>query len=64
MWRNWPWGTAPAGDPAAGVNRRRSGELRLPSYDLFSSTEVLGRMALEKMIAAAKPSRASGGPAR
>jgi len=25
-----------------------SGELRLPSYDLFSSTEILGRMALEK----------------
>jgi transposase-like protein len=29
----------------------RSGELRLPSYDLFSSTEVLGQMALEKMLA-------------
>ena len=28
-----------------------SGELHLPSYDLFSWTEVLGRMALEKMIA-------------
>jgi putative transposase len=28
-----------------------SGELHLPGYDLFSSTEVLGRMALEKMIA-------------
>jgi len=28
-----------------------SGELHLPSYDLFSSTEILGRMALEKMIA-------------
>jgi hypothetical protein len=28
-----------------------SGELRLPSYDLFSSTEVLGKMALEKMLA-------------
>src|SRR4249920_1412545 len=24
-----------------------SGELHLPSYDLFSSTEVLGRMAME-----------------
>jgi transposase-like protein len=39
------------------VNRPRvraadgSGELRLPSYDLFSSTEVLGQMALEKMLA-------------
>ena len=28
-----------------------SGELRLPSYDLFSSTEVLGRLAMEKMLA-------------
>jgi putative transposase len=28
-----------------------SGELHLPSYDLFSSTEILGRLALEKMIA-------------
>lgn len=28
-----------------------SGELHLPSYDLFSSTEVLGKMALEKMLA-------------
>jgi putative transposase len=28
-----------------------SGELHLPSYDLFSSTELLGRLALEKMLA-------------
>lgn len=28
-----------------------SGELRLPSYDLFCSTEILGQMALEKMLA-------------
>ena len=28
-----------------------SGELHLPSYDLFSSTEVLGHLALEKMLA-------------
>jgi hypothetical protein len=28
-----------------------SGELRLPSYDLFSGTEVWGKMALEKMLA-------------
>ena len=28
-----------------------SGELHLPSYDLFSSTEILGQMALEKMLA-------------
>ena len=28
-----------------------SGELHLPSYDLFSSTEILGRMAVEKTLA-------------
>ena len=28
-----------------------SAELHLPSYDLFSSTEVLGQMAMEKMLA-------------
>jgi hypothetical protein len=28
-----------------------SGELHLPGYDLFSSTEVLGQMAMEKMLA-------------
>jgi hypothetical protein len=29
-----------------------SGELHLPSYDLFSSTEILSRLAREKMLAA------------
>jgi putative transposase len=28
-----------------------AGELHLPSYDLFSSTEMLGRLALQKMLA-------------
>jgi len=28
-----------------------SGELHLPSYDLFSSAEVLGHLAMEKMLA-------------
>ena len=28
-----------------------SGELPVPSYELFSSTEVLGRMAMERMLA-------------
>jgi hypothetical protein len=28
-----------------------TGELAVPSYDLFSSTELLGRMAMEKMLA-------------
>lgn len=27
-----------------------SGELRLPSYDLFSSTEILSQMAVERML--------------
>jgi hypothetical protein len=38
--------TRPRGREADG-----SGELHLPSYDLFSSTEILGRLALEKMLA-------------
>jgi putative transposase len=28
-----------------------AGELRIPSYELFSSTEILGKMAMEKMLA-------------
>ena len=28
-----------------------TGELHLPSYDLFSATEILGQMAMEKMLA-------------
>ena len=28
-----------------------SGELPIPSYELFTSTEILGRMAMEKMLA-------------
>jgi putative transposase len=28
-----------------------SGELSVPSYELFTSTEILGRMAMEKMLA-------------
>ena len=38
-----------------------SGELRLPSYDLFSSTEILGQMALEKMLARLSSRRYSAG---
>jgi hypothetical protein len=38
-----------------------SGELHLPSYDLFSSTEVLGRLALEKMIAGLSSRRYAAG---
>jgi hypothetical protein len=28
-----------------------SGELSVPSYELFTSTEILGKMAIEKMLA-------------
>jgi transposase-like protein len=38
-----------------------SGELRLPWYDLFSSTEILGQMALEKMLAGLSSRRYSAG---
>ena len=43
--------------PGAGVRRPRvratdgSGELPVPAYDLFSSTEMLGEMAMAKMMA-------------
>src|SRR5947207_917648 len=37
------------------------GELHLPSYDLFSSTEILGRMALEKMLAGLSSRRYTAG---
>ncbi len=38
-----------------------SGELHLPSYDLFSSTEILGKMALEKMLAGLSSRRYTAG---
>jgi transposase-like protein len=38
-----------------------SGELRLPSYDLFSSTEILTQMALEKMLAGLSSRRYTAG---
>jgi transposase-like protein len=38
-----------------------SGELHLPSYDLFSSTEVLGQMAMEKMLAGLSSRRYTAG---
>jgi transposase-like protein len=37
------------------------GELHLQSYDLFSSTEVLGRLAMEKMLAGLSSRRYSAG---
>src|SRR5206468_12145632 len=38
-----------------------SGELRLPSYDLFSSTEILSRLAMEKMLAGLSSRRYGAG---
>ena len=38
-----------------------SGELHLPSYELFSSTEILGRLALEKMLAGLSSRRYGAG---
>jgi putative transposase len=38
-----------------------SGELHLPSYDLFSSTEILSRMAMEKMLAGLSSRRYTAG---
>jgi putative transposase len=50
-------GSVTLGGRRLAVTRRRvraadgSGELHLPSYDLFSSTEILSQMALERMLA-------------
>ena len=50
-------GSVTLGGRRAAVTRPRvraadgSGELHLPSYELFSSTEILTQMALEKMLA-------------
>lgn len=38
-----------------------SGELPIAYYELFSSTEILGRMALEKMMAGLSTRRYPGG---
>jgi transposase-like protein len=38
-----------------------SGELPVPAYELFSSTEVLGRMAMEKMLAGLSARRYQAG---
>jgi hypothetical protein len=41
-----------------------SGELHLASYDLFSSTEVLGRLAMERMLAGLSSRRYERGLSR
>ena len=40
-----------------------SGEVPMPSYELFSATEVLGRMAMERMLAGLSTRRYGVGPA-
>src|SRR3954470_18351702 len=48
---------APRGGRRVPVSRPRvraidgSGEVPVPAYELFSATEVLGRMAMERMLA-------------
>ncbi len=50
-------GSVTLGGRRVGVQRPRvraadgSGEMEVPAYELFSSTEVLGRMAMERMLA-------------
>ncbi|MDQ6697850.1 MAG: IS256 family transposase [Actinomycetota bacterium] len=50
-------GSVTLGGRRVGVERPRvravdgSGELAVPAYELFSSTEILGRMAMERMLA-------------
>jgi hypothetical protein len=50
-------GSATLGGRRVSVERPRiravdgSGELPVPAYELFSSTEILGRMAMQKMLA-------------
>ena len=50
-------GSVTLGGRRVGVERPRvraadgSGELPVPAYELFSSTELLGRLAMEKILA-------------
>jgi putative transposase len=60
-------GSVTLGGRRAPVERPRvraadgSGELSVPAYELFSSTEVLGRMAMERMLAGLSTRRYSVG---
>ncbi|WP_449619193.1 IS256 family transposase [Pseudonocardia charpentierae] len=47
----WPWAGGECRSSGRGRAVDGSGELPVPSYELFSSTEVLGRIALERMLA-------------
>jgi len=41
-----------------------AGELPIPSYQLFTSTEILGKMAMEKMLAGLSPAATRWGSNR
>lgn len=53
-------GAAGAGDRPRMRATDGSGELPVPAYELFSSTEVLGRMAMERMLAACRRAATMG----
>jgi transposase-like protein len=60
-------GAVTLGGRRVGVQRPRvraadgSGELAVPSYELFSSTEILGKMAMERMLAGLSTRRYGAG---
>ena len=61
-------GSVTLGGRRVGVQRPRvravdgSGELAVPAYELFASTEVPGRMAMERMLSGLSPRRYALGP--
>jgi hypothetical protein len=63
-------GSVTLGGRRVPVTRRRvravdgSGELPIASYELFTSTEILGKMAMEKMLAACRPAAIRSGSSR
>jgi putative transposase len=56
-WHGYGAGSVTLGGRRVPVSRARmraldgSGELAVPAYELFSDTEILGRMAMERMLA-------------
>ena len=49
-----PWGTLGRGPASPGPYTDGSGELPVAAYEVFSSTELLGRLALERMPGGAR----------
>jgi putative transposase len=52
---------AGAGRAATDARRGRLGDVPVPAYELFSSTGVLGRMAMERMLAGLSTRRSQVG---